>query len=182
MEPNYNFIAQLATDGFLTPAVLLSSVCLSYFGIVRTIKSNRNNVKDRATITYIMERNKDERFSEGMWTILSLDKDDHIDLRKFAKSDHRRTDEATKIRYVANHYEYLSVGVLNNIYNEDMLINASRTTTIKIHHALENYIEEIRKDRKTNTIYEHFDTLAKRWTARVPPSPPWYSKLPFLKG
>lgn len=159
----YSLVLSLAEDNLLNPIVLLVSVLLSYLGIVRTIKSERDNVKDRATISYIMERNKDDNFSEGLYTILSLDRDDNVDIKKYAKKEHRETEEAKKIRYIVNHYEYLSVGVLNNIYNENMLKKASKGTTIKIYLALENYIKETRIARDSDTIYENFECLAKRW-------------------
>ena len=159
----YSWIDFLAKEQFLSPLVLFLSVFFSYKGIVKTIRSNRKNMKDRATISYIMERNSDDEFTEGLKIILEIDRDDNQDIKKFAKKDHRVSEEATKIRHIANHYEYLAVGIVNDIYNEKMLKKSSKGTTIRIHKALEKYITEIRRERKSNTIYENFDHLAGRW-------------------
>ena len=159
----YSGIEFLAKERLLSPMVLALSVFFSYKGIVKTIKSNRDNIKDRETISYIMERNKDDEFTDGLKVILEIDRDDNQDIKKFAKKEHRSSNEATKIRHIANHYEYLAVGISNDIYNEKMLKNSSLGTTIKIHKALENYICEIRKERSSNTIYKEFQDLAKKW-------------------
>lgn len=159
----YSWISLLAEKQFLSPLVLALSVLFSYIGITKTIKSNRQNLKDRSTISYIMKRNSDDEFTEGLKVILEIDRDDDQDIKKFAKKEHRSTTEATKIRHIANHYEYLAVGVDNDIYNEEMLKKSSKGTTLKVHKAMEKYILEIRKERQSGTIYENFDDLAKRW-------------------
>ena len=166
MDTTQNIIALfkfLAENDLISTGIIVVSIYLSYKGIRTTIVANRDNLKDRETISYIMDRNKDDNFTKGLYTILQLDDDENTDIRKYAKKEHRSSEAAMAIRYVCNHYEYLSVGVLNNIYNEKMLKDSCKATTLKIHKVLEGYIQEVRSVRGKNTICEHFDNLAKRW-------------------
>ena len=52
--------------------VLTLSVILSFIGITNSIKSARDNAKDRATMTYLIERSKDRRFDNSVKVIFDL--------------------------------------------------------------------------------------------------------------
>ena len=152
----------MSGNHLIEPIVLALSVLASYIGIRRSIKSARDNAKDRATMTYLIERSKEQKFTESVQVIFAINLNDNVDIKKYAKKEHNKDPKADAIRYVVNQYEYLAIGVDHDIFNEDMLIEASKGTTIKLFDALEHYILAIR-DETDKHKYQEFEALAKRW-------------------
>ena len=154
-------------DNQLIEATVLGlSVIVSYIGIVISVKSARANVKDRATMTYLIERSKEQKFTDSVRVIFDLNRKPDVDIAKYAKRENNHTPEAEAIRYIANQFEYLAIGVNLKIFNEKMLIKATKTTTIHVFGALERYILAMREGKNKHT-YQEFEDLAKRWKLRV---------------
>ena len=163
-QPFFKSLFSIAIEyNLLGPSAVLLSVFLSYYGIVKSINSNRDNVKDRATITYLSERNKDDNFTNSVKLIFEHNNDINLDIKKFAVSEHKAEESAAKIRYIANHYEYLAVGVFNDIYNEAVLKDSTKGTTLKVYEALEGYIRQVRIAQGAPNRYENFEKLANKW-------------------
>lgn len=78
----------------------------------------------------------------------------------------KTSKEAELIRYLLNHFESLSVGIQNGIYDERMLKESWYTIVIKTYQQVRPYIEEIRARDQTLTYYQEFEQLAERWKKR----------------
>ena len=170
---------------FIYPATVIVAAWFGFQGVLATLAETRQQTKDRETINYLQSRNRDDVFAKAMLVIYQLDRNREIDIRKYAEKDHRGSDEAIKIRYVLNQYEYLAVGVRKNTFNEEMLKDAILTTTIKLFERTEPLIIESRERRPK--AYVEFEWLVERWRnekelEKMTFTERWQAAIEILKG
>ena len=143
---------------------------------------NRRIAKQRATIDYIMGRTKDDRFVDSYLLISAIDQLSSVDIKCFANVDadvdlsslpehfgeltFRKCKNA--LSYVLNQFEHMSVAVEKDIYDEDILIECSRTSTVSMFDLTEPYIKHARalqsqKRGKPSTSYVKYEALISRW-------------------
>lgn len=130
---------------------------------VVSVLSARNTAKKKQSADLLFNSRNDEELVQGMRKLAVLHEDDTINMRTFAKKSQNGTEEAKAIRYVLNHYEYVSVGVQSGIYDEKMLRNASYNTIVNLYKHAKPFIEAIREESGRSTLYQEFQWLAKRW-------------------
>jgi len=73
------------------------------------------------------------------------------------------------VRYVLNHWEYVSVGIQSGIYDEKMLKNASYNTVVSLFKYARPFIEAVRENNGRPTLYQEMQWLAERWEKAGPP-------------
>src|SRR5690606_615796 len=108
----------------------------------------------------------DNELMNGIRTVSSLHYRQDVNMRHYARSDQTATDEAKALRYVLNHWEYVSVGIQSGIYDEQMLKTSSYNTVVHLYKCAKPFIEEIREQSGRQTIYQEFQWLAKRWGSK----------------
>lgn len=128
-----------------------------------SIRTSRILARKKQTADMIFASRKDAELIRGLRKISDLHeaKDDNI--RKYAAKDMVNTEECQAIRYVLNHYEYVSVGVQAGIYDEDMLRRASCGTVVRLYTQTRDFIDATRKNFDRPTIHQELQWLAKRW-------------------
>lgn len=87
-------------------------------------------------------------------------------MRLLANSEHAKEENVEKIRYLLNHFERLSVGVQEGIYNEKMLRKSQYTIFTKTYDWAKPFIEGVREQTNSPTAFQEFEWLAKRWKGR----------------
>ncbi len=114
-----------------------------------------------------MNRNKDDRFVDCFKVAIDVDENNDLDIRKYVNKDERSSDEAKKLMYILNQYEYLSVGIKNNAYNEQMLKDAIFSTTVRLYEVTAPYIKRLNEPGQHGaarpTAYSEFSLLAQKW-------------------
>ncbi len=74
-----------------------------------------------------------------------------------------REDDVESIRYVLNHYEYLSVGMINGDMDENVIFDTERTFFIKVFDHSLPYINKLRQLRKQPSAYKGLEYIVNRW-------------------
>jgi hypothetical protein len=72
-------------------------------------------------------------------------------------------DIKNNIRAIINIYEYLAIGVLNNVFDEDILKDGFDYMSKNIYVSFENYIKHIRTSEDSKDFAVNFEWLNYRW-------------------
>lgn len=104
-----------------------------------------------------------------MRCLMHLHNNPATNIRAYAAKDKAESEEAKSIRYVLNHWEYVSVGVQAGIYDEKMLWNASFGTVTALHRHARPFIDALRESSGRTTVYQEIQWLAERWEYIGPP-------------
>lgn len=139
------------------------------FGVmvaVISVLTVRATAKKKQSADLLFNSRGDQELVDGLRALAKLHEDENVNMRSFAKKNQVGTAEAKAIRYVLNHYEYVSVGVQAGIYDEDMLRHASYNTILGLYKHAKPFIEAIREESGRSTLYQEFQWLAKRWESK----------------
>ena len=69
--------------------------------------------------------------------------------------------DAQDLRYLLNHFERLSVGIQEKIYDEKMVKKSQYSTFVKTYERSQQFIRGVRKT--SPTAYQEFEWLSLRW-------------------
>ncbi len=133
---------------------------------VVSVMSARDTARKKQSSDLLFNSRGDNELVQGMRKIAELHDRQDANMRHYAKKDQGGTEEAKALRYVLNHYEYVSVGIQSGIYDEGMLKSSSYNTIINLYKRAKPFIEGIREEHGRNTIYQEFQWLAKRWEGK----------------
>lgn len=140
---------------------------LSFLGgvavAVVSVVSARSTARKKQAADMLLSSRCDKELMAGLRKLAKLHEDANVNLRKFAKQDEVDSEEAQSIRYILNHWEYVSVGIQSGIYDEGMIKEASWGTVTKLYERAKPFIEQVRLECNRHTIYQEFQWLAKRW-------------------
>lgn len=160
-----------------TIAVIFSAFGAAYWA-KRSIKAHEAIAKKRNTMDFVMERSRDEKFVESWSFLRQLHKAPKVDMKLFADpsseieldgicndSGKQITckEARDRISYVLNQYEYMATGINKSVYDEEILISTSKTSTIQAYSMTKVYIEELRERRKKPTAYIGIEKLVNEW-------------------
>lgn len=140
--------------------------CVVLVGVlvaVISVLSARSIARKKQSADLLFDSRDDKELVEGLRTLAKLHDDSGVNIRSFALKANVDTEAAKAIRYVLNHYEYVSVGVQSGIYDEAMLKEGSYNTVVRLYQRAKPYIESVREVNGRPTIYQEFQWLAKRW-------------------
>lgn len=129
----------------------------------------KSTAKRKQSADLLFASRADKELMSGMRCLMQLHNREDSNIRTYAKKDKAETDEAKSIRYVLNHWEYVSVGVQSGIYDEKMLWNASFSTLTAMHRHARPFIDALRESSGRTTVYQEIQWLAERWEYIGPP-------------
>lgn len=155
----------LLSEGFRNLVIVLGVVVA-----VVSVVSARAIARKKQSADLLFDSRNDKELVEGMRLVSQLHEDTSVNMRCFAAKDKGGTTEAKAIRYVLNHYEYISVGIQAGIYDEQMLKEGSYNTVVRLYQRAKPFIEAVREVNNRETIYQEFQWLAKRWEETPLPS------------
>ena len=64
---------------------------------------------------------------------------------------------------VLNHYEHLSMAVLTETADEEIIKASQHHVMSKLYEAFVCYIKKVREINKEPNLYNHFEALVQRW-------------------
>jgi hypothetical protein len=147
------------TYGYWTQTVvLLAAAFLAYM----SIKTARAIERRKAAASALFSSKKDEELTQAIRHVAQLHDGDKK-IGPLARKEHFDSDDAKRIKYALNHYEYVSVGILYGIYDEAIYKASSYTTIVKLYERTKPFIDEARKVTGSPTTYQEFECLACRW-------------------
>jgi len=126
----------------------------------------RATAKKQQSADLLLQNRTDTELVNAMRCISGLHERGDGSIRDLAVKDAAETNEAKCVRYVLNHWEYVSVGVQAGIYDESMLRSASFNTVVHLHKSVRPFIDNLRGITGRHTIYQEFQWLAERWEAK----------------
>lgn len=130
----------------------------------------RATAKRKQSADLLFASRADKELMQGMRCLSQLHNNPDANIRRYAAKDQSQTSEAQSIRYVLNHWEYVSVGVQAGIYDEKMLWNASYSTVTGLHRHARPFIDALRETSGRGTVYQEIQWLAERWEYLGPPA------------
>lgn len=139
--------------------VLFSAACLAYLAIV----SSRLTERKKAAIEAISDSRKDDELTMAIRLIATLHAGDK-NMASYAKEEAIDSPEAKSIRYALNHYESVSVGILQKIYDEGIFKSTVYTSVTRLYDRCKPYIDHVRSNPKgSSTNWQELECLACRW-------------------
>lgn len=132
---------------------------------VASVLSAKSTARKKQAADMLLSSRCDQELMKGLRKLAVLHEDANVNMRAFGKKDQVDSEEAQSIRYVLNHWEYVSVGIQAGIYDEQMIKEASCGTVTKLFERALPFIAALREENARPTIYQEFEWLAKSWDA-----------------
>ena len=137
---------------FLGVAIALTSVL-----------SAKSTARKKQTADLLFGSRADKELSDGYKCLQRMHNASDSNMRGLAKKSNKNSADANQIRYVLNHWERISVGLRQGIYDERMLREANWNTVTGIYRQAQPYIAAVREIEKRDTYYQCLEQLAHRW-------------------
>lgn len=129
------------------------------------IRTSRAIERRKAAAAVVFAGREDEALTQAIRHIAALHEGDK-NMAAFARRDNVDAEDSRHIRYALNHYEYLSVAIAQDIYDEELIKNSSYATITRLYVRTKPYIDEVRKQPGAGpTTYQEFECLACKWIA-----------------
>lgn len=145
-------------------------VFLGVLVAIGTIIYNVRTAKKTQTANFLFESRQDAQYIESLHVLKMVHRSGKS-FRSYVFPNEGQTIseeemiERRKFQYILNFYERVAVSIREGIYNEKMIKRASYTTVIETYDIAEPLIKAIREHIKTETTYQEFEWLVKRWKA-----------------
>lgn len=134
---------------------------------IKTLRSNADTAKKSLTATFLFESKHDYGFWDGHKVIREIHESSRS-FRDLIYNDNLSEDDVVKrrqIHYFLNFFERVSVSVKNDIYDECMLKQVFYSSAVKNFDIIEPFIKALREKYNTNTYYQEYQWLARKWAA-----------------
>ena len=135
---------------------------------IKALRSNATTAKKSLTATFLFESKSDYGFWDGHKVIREIHESSRSfrDLIYGTNLSEEDTLKRRQIHYFLNFFERVSVSIKNDIYDECMLKQVLYSTAVKNFDIVEPFIKALREKYTTNTYYQEYQWLAKRWASK----------------
>lgn len=153
---------QLISNVFVFLGVLVAILAIIY---------NVKTAKKTQTAIFLFESRQDTQYIDSLHVL----KEVHRSGKSFRSYvfpvqgkdlTAKEKEDGRKFQYILNFYERVAVSIREGIYNEDMIKRTSFTTVIETYDIAEPLIKAIREKIPSDTTYQEFEWLVKRWKAK----------------
>lgn len=165
------------TIQFLGSEILRNTLLIFGIGVaISSVIVSKIIARRKQTADLLFASRTDMQLNDGLEIIRQLHNDPNGNIRAvFPDKKAMPTDTAeaekyteqkkrsTLINYVLNHWERISIGIDEGIYDERMLRYTSNTTLINLYTQSLSYIEAVRERSRVPTYYVDIERLALRW-------------------
>ena len=147
-----------------TATAALVGATLATCGWVYGARRARTLSRKQHTVTVMLTASLNREFREALMCVSeAVNAGACPDL-----NDPQNKQLRVSMRFLANHYEFISAGLRNGDFDERLVRDSERGVIIKLYAFFEGHIYGMRKSRDLLTIYENFEWLNIRWTKNPP--------------
>ncbi|WP_187775412.1 DUF4760 domain-containing protein [Kosakonia radicincitans] len=146
-------------------------VLLGVLVAIGTIVYNVRTARKTQTANFLFESRQDAQYSESLHVLKQVHRSGKSFRSYVFPAEGRAITEdemaeRRKFQYILNFYERVAVSIREGIYDERMIKRTSFTTVVETYEIAEPLIKAIREDIKSETTYQEFEWLVKRWKAK----------------
>jgi hypothetical protein len=139
-----------------TFAFIISAVA----AILIIIYSKRQESR-RATIDLVLHQTSDQEFKDTRKKIKKMHESKDQNFSKYL--DQPDSEEYRLIMFMLNSYEFVAGGVREGAFDENSLKRMRYSTTLTDWRAFHSFIHEFNRRRDSETFFQDFEWLCKRW-------------------
>lgn len=142
-----------------TGAVILSAIMA-----VLAILHNGRMARKRTTIDVLLQENQDQQLMEAKFTVFNLaNNTDNSFVEIYFKEKEKQSDTYKKITMLLNRYEFIAQSIRNKAFEEKIYKKMQYNNITRMWDRVCPLVYEIRQRQKSQTFYQEFEWLAKRW-------------------
>jgi len=136
-----------------------SILLLSAIAAIAVIYYNGKRARLRALIDLLVQQKTDQSLQRANSNVIKLRKaggplSKHLD---------PQCQERKDILRVLNNQEFIAVGVRLGCFDENAYKQLQCSNVLRLWDASRGFIEEIRRERQKDTLFQDFERLALRW-------------------
>lgn len=132
----------------------------AFVAVIALFLNNKAN-KRKSTIDLVLNQRSDEKLIESRRTVLELNKTGKI--TQYSAISYAGSPERDAILDVLNNYEFIATGMRERAFDVSLFRRMRYTTITKDWDALKPFVYELRRQQDTNTVFQEFEWLAKRF-------------------
>ncbi len=128
----------------------------------------RSITRKKATMDLVIEAHFDHDYLErallaNQFTITGVDVEALIKRRASEEStDEKIIKKDNALLYILNYWEFIAIGINNNVYNEKILKEAHKTSVIDLGHVTRGLLKELRLSYPN--VFIEFTKLHNKWS------------------
>jgi hypothetical protein len=166
--PSFFYISAPSWQAWLAPLAIIISATAGVITTIVSIGSSREISRKNAVMSYINSSMHDSWYAKGMRIITEMHSDPEEEIKRYADSNYkeRTTDKKEKaeyIRHTLNHFEHLSAGIKEGIFDEQLAFQIKKGVVKNTWKQTREFIYLRREHLGSNTLYENFERLASAW-------------------
>ena len=143
----------------ITPLILALSAIAAFAAIWR----NQVIARKRATIDLVLAQKADEILKKNKEVLSKLYHENKDCLAQYAAGERKDSNEAKAILGMLNYYEFISSGIHENAFCERTYKRMVYGIVVQDYEALKGFIQEVRRSRKHDTLFQEFEWLGRKW-------------------
>jgi Domain of unknown function (DUF4760) len=131
------------------------------------IRSARALERQKAAMHTIFANRQDKELTGAIRHIAALH-EGAKNMASYAKNENIDSEDSKLIRYALNHYEYVSVGIHQDIFDEEIYKSSLFTTVVRLYERTRPFIDQARREQlaqgaEAPTAFQDFERLACTW-------------------
>jgi len=154
---------QLLSDAIGSDFAKNSAVIIGVIVAFISVITARALARKKQAADLLFSARSDKGLQDGYKHIRDHHDASNKNIRAMAEQSNFESAECVAIRYLLNHFEVMSIGIQNGIYDERMLKQCWYGLVIDTYKKSLPLIEAIREKNKSLTALQEFEWLAKRW-------------------
>ncbi|OOF84174.1 hypothetical protein BKG93_08360 [Rodentibacter ratti] len=159
MEETVKFLGESYGFWVQTGAVVLSAIMA-----VLAILHNGRMARRRTTIDVLLQENQDRQLVAAKFTAFNLAKNPNQSFVELYFSEkEKQSDTYKQITMLLNRYEFIAQSIKNKAFEEKIYKQMQYTNITRMWDRVCPLVYEIRQRQNSQTFYQEFEWLAKRW-------------------
>ncbi|MGZ8256401.1 MAG: DUF4760 domain-containing protein [Gallionella sp.] len=136
------------------------AVFLSAIAAIFVIYHNGVMARRRATVDHIIHQKSDDGLLSSIRLVYQL-YEEKTRLSDFLESP--ESSEYQAILKVLNNHEFIALGIRRAAFEEKIYKELQYSNFVKVYEASAGIVAELRRSKNTQTLFQEFEWLIKRW-------------------
>jgi hypothetical protein len=144
--------------------VQTGAVILSALMAILAVLHNGKMARKRTTIDVLLQENQDRGLVAAKFVVFNLARDPNnsfVDI--YFKEKEKQTKKYKQITMLLNRYEFIAQSIKNKAFEEKIYKQMQYTNITRMWDRVCPLVYEIRQRQNSQTFYQEFEWLAKRW-------------------